>query len=75
MTEVERKVDSAPVTQALERAIDAYGGVRAMAEALGVSEQAVYGYWRVPAERVEQVVADTGIPRWELRPDLYWPEH
>jgi DNA-binding transcriptional regulator YdaS (Cro superfamily) len=30
---------------------------------------------RVPAETVPRVEAATGIPRHELRPDLYAPQH
>lgn len=57
--------------QALERAIGAAGGVRALARAVGVSQPAVSNWKRVPADRVLSVEASTGIPRGELRPDLY----
>lgn len=57
--------------QALERAIGAAGGVRALARAVGVSQPAISNWKRVPADRVLSVEASTGIPRGELRPDLY----
>jgi len=62
-----------PVEVGLRRAIEAYKGVRQMADALGVTEQAVRGYRRIPESHVATVERDTGIPGWELRPDLYWP--
>ena len=59
-------------TPAIERAIDAAGGIRQLAALLGVSYQAVQKYRRsVPAERVLEIEAKTGVPRHELRPDIY----
>jgi DNA-binding transcriptional regulator YdaS (Cro superfamily) len=40
---------------------------------LGLSRGAVSQWTRVPAERVIEVERITGIPREELRPDLYRP--
>jgi TorA maturation chaperone TorD/DNA-binding transcriptional regulator YdaS (Cro superfamily) len=57
--------------QALERAIDAAGGVRALARAVGVSQPAISSWKRVPADRVLSVEASSGISRSELRPDIY----
>ncbi|AZO78823.1 MULTISPECIES: Cro/CI family transcriptional regulator [unclassified Bosea (in: a-proteobacteria)] len=57
--------------QALERAIGAAGGVRALARAVGVSQPAISSWKRVPADRVLSVETLTGISRSELRPDLY----
>lgn len=57
--------------QALERAIGAAGGVRALARAVGVSQPAISSWSRVPADRVLSVEASTGVSRSELRPDLY----
>jgi TorA maturation chaperone TorD len=56
---------------ALERAIGAAGGVRALARQLGVSQPAISSWKRVPADRVLSVEANTGVPRSDLRPDLY----
>lgn len=55
-----------------EQAKKAAGGPSKLAEALGdLSSQAVSQWKRVPAERVIAVEKITGIPRHELRPDLY----
>ena len=60
---------------ALDEALSAVGGRRQLAEAIGLSVQAVYNWKdRVPAERVPAVEQASGVPRWRLRPDLYPPE-
>lgn len=45
--------------------------IRSIAEGLKLTTQAVYAWPRVPAEKVVRVEEITGIPREELRPDLY----
>ena len=56
----------------IDRAIRIAGGQRQLGQALGVSYQAVQKFrHRIPAERVLQIESVTGIPRHELRPDLY----
>lgn len=55
----------------LRQAIVAIGGVGALARALGISQPSVSNWARVPAERVLTVELLTGVPRSELRPDLY----
>ena len=47
------------------------GGISALARALGIRHNAIYSWKRVPAERVLAVEEATGIPRSDLRPDLY----
>lgn len=50
-------------------------GVRMeIARALDLSPSAVWQWEKVPAEFVHTVESITGIPRSELRPDLYPPE-
>ena len=49
------------------------GRLTALADALGVQHNSIYSWNRVPAERVIDVERITGIPREELRPDLYPP--
>ena len=63
---------SDPAETPFDRAIRIAGGQRQLAQAIGVSYQAVQKFRvRVPAERVLQIEAATGVSRHELRPDLY----
>jgi DNA-binding transcriptional regulator YdaS (Cro superfamily) len=60
------------MTNGLKKAVAAMGGVSAFARALGVDRTAPYKWRRgVPAERVIEIESLTGVPREELRPDLY----
>jgi DNA-binding transcriptional regulator YdaS (Cro superfamily) len=47
-----------------------------LARKLGVNKSTVslWNLRRVPAERVIEIERETGIPRQELRPDIYPPE-
>ena len=59
---------------AIERAIEAAGGLQAFAEKLGVRYQAVQKwvrFKRIPAERVLAIESATGVSRHDLRPDIY----
>jgi hypothetical protein len=59
------------IDPALLRALQNAGGATAIARALGITPQAV-GQWRkVPAERVIELERVSGVPRHDLRPDLY----
>ena len=55
----------------LKAAIEAAGGIRALARELGMSHQALSEWKRVPAHRILQVEAVTKVPRERLRPELY----
>jgi TorA maturation chaperone TorD len=55
----------------LQRAIDAAGGVSALAGALGIAQPSVSGWTRIPADRVVAIEAATGVARNLLRPDLF----
>lgn len=55
----------------LQRAIEAAGGIGALARTLGLAQPSVSGWTRVPADRVIAVEAATAVPRSLLRPDLY----
>jgi TorA maturation chaperone TorD len=57
--------------QGLQRAIDAAGGVSALAASLGIAQPSVSGWTRVPADRISAIEAATGVSRNELRPDLF----
>ena len=56
---------------ALQSAIDKVGGLAALAGPLGISEQAISQWKEVPPLRVLAVERVSGVPRHELRPDLY----
>lgn len=59
---------------AAEKAANAVGGQSALARTLGCTPQAVQrmcATGRIPAERVLQIEKASGIPRHDLRPDLY----
>jgi DNA-binding transcriptional regulator YdaS (Cro superfamily) len=56
---------------AKDRAVAAVGGVTRLAEKIGVTRSAVSQWPRVPVERVLDVERVTGVPRHELRPDIY----
>lgn len=57
----------------VERAINACGGASLLAKGLGIHRQAVYQWERIPTMQIVKVEKLTGIPRAELRPDLYPP--
>jgi TorA maturation chaperone TorD len=57
--------------QGLEQAVRAAGGVSELARQIGISQPSVSNWTRVPAERVLNVEAVTGVDRKVLRPDLY----
>lgn len=57
--------------EGLDRAINAAGGVAQLARKIGISQPSVSNWSKVPAQRVIAVEAATGVPRSELRPDLY----
>jgi DNA-binding transcriptional regulator YdaS (Cro superfamily) len=47
------------------------GRLQKLADALGIYPSAVLQWKKIPAERVPAVESATGIPRHDLRPDLY----
>lgn len=58
-------------SDALQRAIEKVGGLAGLATPLGVSIQAISQWDEVPPLRVIAVEKISGVPRSELRPDLY----
>lgn len=56
-----------------DRAVKAAGGAAKLSRAIEVTRSAVSQWRRVPAERVLKVEEVTGVPRHELRPDIYPP--
>lgn len=57
----------------VQKAISKMGGCQPLADAIGLHRATVWGWKRIPAERVLAVERATGISRHELRPDLYGP--
>ncbi len=58
---------------ALLEAIRIAGSVTKLAAALDVAPQAISQWDRAPAMRVLDIERATGVPRHELRPDVYPP--
>lgn len=56
-----------------QKAIRAVGKAAELASQLGIKPQAISGWKRIPPLRVLDVERITGVPRHELRPDLYPP--
>ncbi|WP_082494625.1 MULTISPECIES: Cro/CI family transcriptional regulator [unclassified Methylobacterium] len=56
---------------ALKKAIELAGGHAALARSLGISSAAISQWQSCPPLRVLKVEAASGVPRHELRPDLY----
>jgi DNA-binding transcriptional regulator YdaS (Cro superfamily) len=57
----------------LIRAKEVAGGPSGLAPLLKITPQAISQWKKVPAERVLEVERATGVPRHELRPDIYPP--
>ena len=57
----------------IKEAAKAVGGVVALGKALGLSKGAVSNWSEVPLDRVNDVARLTGVPREQLRPDVFGP--
>lgn len=58
-------------SEALDRAIQKAGGVSALAIELGITRQAISQWDEVPPLQVLAVERASGVPRHELRPDIF----
>jgi len=61
------------MTDGLKKAVSSKGSIAALARALGITRAAICQWRKIPAERVIEIERVTGVPRHELRPDLYAP--
>ena len=61
------------MNEALKTVIDLVGTKRKLASLLGVSEQSVGRWTRVPLHHVQAVSRITGLSLHDLRPDIYPP--
>jgi DNA-binding transcriptional regulator YdaS (Cro superfamily) len=55
----------------LQKAIEILGGYSAMARKLGIDRNAIRRWHSVPDHWIIEIEQLTGVPREELRPDLY----
>lgn len=62
---------TSPMNDPKQRAIEGAGGLMALAEKLGISYQAIQQWPQIPDKWLLKVEAASGIPREELRPELY----
>ncbi len=58
-------------TDIMDRVFEAVGGPAKLSRALGVTTQAISQWRKVPPLRAREVERLTGIPRHELRPDVF----
>lgn len=68
-----------PFHEALSRATEKAGGQLALAKAIGTTQSNVWTWLNkskrgVPAEMAGRIEAATGVPRHELRPDVFAPQ-
>lgn len=56
---------------ALRRAINEIGGVTATADVVGISQQSVNAWTVCPSHRVIEISKASGVPKSDLRPDLF----
>lgn len=60
------------MNEGLQRAINRVCGVTNLARKLGVTRSAIYQWGdEIPANRLVEIERLTGVPREQLRPDLY----
>jgi DNA-binding transcriptional regulator YdaS (Cro superfamily) len=55
----------------LEKAVEAAGGLRALGRLLKVDHAVIIRWSDIPAHWIIKIEHATGVPREELRPDLY----
>jgi len=59
--------------QIVEMVVSKAGGMRPLGRALNINYQAIQQWHRIPADRLVAIEEAIGIPREQMRPDLYRP--
>jgi DNA-binding transcriptional regulator YdaS (Cro superfamily) len=59
--------------EAVKRAVEAAGGARRVAEECEITPEAVYMWKQCPSDRIGVIERLSGVPRHELRPDIFDP--
>jgi DNA-binding transcriptional regulator YdaS (Cro superfamily) len=59
------------LSEGLQKAIAAAGGIPALADGLGITPEAIYQWRVIPIRRVVQIEKLTGVKRAVLRPDFF----
>ncbi len=68
---------AASALEALKRAVDFKGGQKPLASAIGYSQPSVWRWLngtQIPAEAAIAIEKSTGVPKEEIRPDLFVAE-
>ena len=66
-----RKLKTDPRDPIIGQAVAAAGGATKLAHALGCTVQAIWLWDKIPLARVPMVSALSGVPKHELRPDVF----
>lgn len=69
--EIDDIIDHMNLRKLTREAILASGGERALARKLKISRQAIWRWDSIPIKRLLDVERASGIPREELRPDIF----
>jgi DNA-binding transcriptional regulator YdaS (Cro superfamily) len=60
-----------PQSNGLRMAADKIGGYGLLADKLKITHQAISGWVKIPLARVVDIERITGIPKEDLRPDVF----
>lgn len=55
----------------LQKAMEVMGSRSALARALGIDQAAIFRWKQIPSKWIIPIERVSGVPREELRPDLY----
>ena len=71
MPKVKPKNMPRDIKRGIKLAINGAGGHRKLGRMLNITHQAIGQWTCVPAERVVEIEVLTGVPREEMRPDVF----